>query len=141
MGANLHEVASGPPTNSEYRVMRLVAPILVCAAFVGAVLGGCGNARSGDAQAEDVTMPQVVGMSQSRAECLLEARDLRWRYGGDTTVRQEPIIPCGSGTAVTPDARVVRQDPVAGTHLTRRATVSFETECTLRRRTAEAPCA
>jgi hypothetical protein len=56
-------------------------------------------------------------------------------------VRHEPVIPCHSGTVITPDARVISQEPTAGTLLSRGATISFETECTLRRKTAEAPCA
>lgn len=123
------------------RLMRLAAPALLCSALAGAVLGGCGNAGRGDARAENVTTPQIVGVSQSSAECLLEARGLRWRYGGDGAIRREPIVPCRDGAVITPDPRVVRQEPVAGAKIIRGGVVGFETECTLRRRADEVPCA
>lgn len=109
-------------------------------ALLGIVLvSACGNTANDDERSR-LTIPNLVGLSQSEAECTLKSRGLRWRYGGDATVRTKPTIRCGTRTVITPDPPVVRQGPAPGSKAGVGRVVTLETVCTLRRRTEGLPC-
>ena len=96
---------------------------------------GCGGGSSGAGNAavpavnasSGVRVPRVLGDSESRAQCVLVAAGLRWRYLGDGHVHRRPIISCSGG--VTPDPKVISQSPVAGTRLPLSGVVVLDDEC------------
>jgi hypothetical protein len=71
----------------------------------------------------------VLGETESRAQCLLVAAGLRWRYRGDRRVRGRPIISCSGTAAVTPDPKVISQSPAAGSRVHRRGVVVLDDVC------------
>ena len=88
-----------------------------------------------------VIVPALVGLTESRAECLLRRRGLRWRFPGDSRVRSSPVAPCRSTTQVTPDPKVLEQKPRPATRVGKGSIVTIENGCTRRRLTGEPPCA
>ena len=74
-----------------------------------------------------MTMPSIVSLSRSDAECLLSERELRWSVDGEALTSQ-PRRPCPPG-AIVPDPPVVTQSPKPGVSIPHGATVRFTTRC------------
>ncbi len=78
------------------------------------------------------TVPRIVGLAESGADCRLERRGLRWRLKGDDRVQSRPRVPCHGGSTVIPDPRVLRQRPSPGTPVKQSTVVVIDNECTAR---------
>jgi hypothetical protein len=68
-------------------------------------------------------------MTESRAQCMLAAAGLRWRYRGDNQVHARPIISCGRNEAVAPDPVVITESPRAGTRVARGSVIVLDDAC------------
>jgi len=118
--------------------MRLASMAAIAGAV--ALLVGCRAGSSGDGLAsrpatttpKTVRVPNVVGKTESRAQCALATAGLRWRYRGGRRVSSCPIIPCSTGTAVTPDPKVISQSTLPGTPVRVGGVVVLDDECLLR---------
>jgi beta-lactam-binding protein with PASTA domain len=119
--------------------LRLVAVALISLA-VGSSAVVANGAVSGKSSGSRVTVPRLVGKPQSRAECALAARRLRWRFLGDRRVHSRPIVRCSGRSTVTPDPKVIAQRPRAGTRVRRGSVVVIDNECLRRVRSGLPPC-
>jgi hypothetical protein len=68
-------------------------------------------------------------MSESRAQCVLEAAGLRWRYRGDNRVHAQPIVACGGRAVVLPDPVVISESPRPGTRVARGSVIVLDDAC------------
>jgi hypothetical protein len=110
--------------------------LAVVLALALALTPACGSADTSGATGSSrrVVVPQVVGLSRSRAECRLHAAGLRWRLGAQRTPQSKPLVPCGrKNVHVLPDPTVRRQRPPRGYRVRRGSVVALEDACTLLR--------
>ena len=91
--------------------------------------------------ASELRVPAAVGMTESRAQCVLAAAGLRWRYRGDHRVYRRPVISCDRMSAVAPDPVVISESPRAGTRVARRTVVVLDDVCLRRVRQHRGACA
>lgn len=85
-----------------------------------------------------IRVPDVVGMTESRAQCAVVAAGLRWRYRGDNHVHSAPISDCSA--IVMPDPRVTSQRPKADALVRPHRVIVLDDVCLQRVRAGQGPC-
>jgi hypothetical protein len=117
---------------SRKQVMRLLAVAMGCMMVAMTALAGA---------ATRPRVPNVVGTTESRAQCTLAATGLRWRYRGDHHAHARPLVSCTGLVAVTPDPVVISESPRAGTRVARGSVIVLDDTCLRRVRQHRGACA